>query len=116
MPSGTLLTIAFFCVFWGIFGLIWPGSLFFARPEVKTKYNAFYFPVTCAVFFLLCHFVSSGGLSPIVAGVAGLFPFLYFLVLCGVGLRKNTPTLQNKVRHASRTSTFDSQKKNRQAD
>ena len=100
MSAGTYLTIAFFILFWGLFGLLQPQALFFARPEWQTRYHAFYFPFTCAVFFVLCFFSKSGaGVPWIMTILIAIFPFLYFLVLCGVGVRKHTPKPETRIRN-----------------
>jgi hypothetical protein len=100
MSSGTYLSIAFFLLFWGLFGLIRPKALFFARPEWRTRHNAFYFPVTCAVFFGLCFLSESGaGMPWIMTIFAATFPVLYFLVLCGVGVRKNILKPDTRIRN-----------------
>jgi len=65
------------------------GAVFFAKAEWQTRYHAFYFPFTCAVFFLLCSLSESEAGAPwVVTLFVGIFPLLYFLVLCGVGVRK----------------------------
>jgi|GEM_PF-4431122 len=100
MSSGTYLSIAFFLLFWGLFGLMQPRILFFARPEWQTRYNAFYFPLTCAVFFVLCFLSESGaGMPWILTIFVAIFPVLYFLVLCGVGVRKNIPKPDTRIRN-----------------
>ena len=97
MAPGTYLTIVFFCLFWSLCGLARPRMLFFARPEWQTRHNAFYFPLSCAAFCFFCFLSSSGaGISWLVTCIVALFPLLYFLVLCGVGLRKNVPVPRTK--------------------
>jgi hypothetical protein len=99
MSSGTYLTIALLLLFWGAFGLMQPRMMFFARPEWQTRYNAFYFPVTCAVFFVFCFLSASGaGISWIITILIAIFPIFYFLVLCGVGIRKNVLKPDTKIR------------------
>ena len=100
MSAGTYLTIAFLLLFWGFLGLLQPQALFFARPEWRTRYHAFYFPFGCAVFFVLCFLSESGaGMPWIMTIFMAIFPLLYFLVLCGVGVRKDIPKPETKIRN-----------------
>ena len=100
MSAEIYLTIAFLFLFWVFLGLMQPRALFFARPEWQTRYNAFYFPLICAVFFALCFFSASGsGVPWAMTIVVAVFPVLYLLLLCGVGVRKNTPKPETRIRN-----------------
>lgn len=94
------MLLAIMCLGWAVTGLVMPGqSLFFARPEKRTRFYAFLYPVFCAFFFFSCFLFY----LPDDSGSWIFFGFTLFCVLGG-GFNLLSPSSAMQQKPAKNTN------------